>query len=168
ASAGWAAFLFLEGAGVNRLYYGTDTRAQSLLVGCVLACWLTGRQERPSWLGWTGLAGAAVLLWSFHAVGGTGAFLYEGGFLLVAVSGALVIAALVGTDRGPGVVIGRMLALGPLRYGGRISYGLYLYHWPLFQVLDQSRTGLSGTALLGLRLGTTLGVAALSFHFVEE
>ena len=173
ASAGWAAFLFLDGAGLNRVYYGTDTRAQSLLVGCVLACLLgapasAARVRSRTALGWAGLAGAAALLWCFHAVGGTGGFLYQGGFLLVALSGALVIAALVGTDQGPGAVLGRVLSLSPLRYVGRISYGLYLYHWPLFQVLDQSRTGLSGSRLLVFRLAATLAVAALSFHVVEE
>ena len=64
-------------------------------------------------------------------------------------------------------MLSRLLAWRPLRYTGRISYGLYLYHWPLFLVLTQTRTGLSGTALVALRFAVTFAVAAASYRFVE-
>jgi peptidoglycan/LPS O-acetylase OafA/YrhL len=51
---------------------------------------------------------------------------------------------------------------------GRISYGLYLFHWPIFLLLSPDRTGWSGWALFALRLAVTLAVALLSFHLLEQ
>ena len=66
------------------------------------------------------------------------ASLYEGGFLVVGVATAVVITLIV---RRPADPLSRALSWRPLRYAGRISYGLYLYHWPIFLMLDSSRTG---------------------------
>ena len=76
---------------------------------------------------------------------------------------AVVIAAVVRTDTHR-----RLLAFGPLVALGRISYGVYLFHWPIFLWLSPDRTGLSFAPLLALRLATTLAIALASFHFVEE
>jgi peptidoglycan/LPS O-acetylase OafA/YrhL len=189
ASAAECAGLFLAGASIDRLYYGTDTRAQSIMVGALLAVVvpLTERATRPgpgdpsppsepnspAWwypsrthvIAVLGLIGACALLWALHAVQGGGALLYEGGFLLVALCTAAVIASTVELPR---AALTRALCLRPLRYTGRISYGLYLYHWPLFLVLDGTRTGLTGAPLLAVRVAATFGVAALSFRFVEQ
>ncbi len=62
----------------------------------------------------------------------------------------------------------QFLSIGPLVFLGRISYGVYLYHWPLFLAVNSSRTGLSGFSLLAVRLLLTLLVAVLSWRFVEE
>jgi len=58
-------------------------------------------------------------------------------------------------------------SISPVRYLGRISYGLYLWHWPIFLVLDHSRTGLLGWPLFALRAAVSLSAAALSYHLVE-
>jgi peptidoglycan/LPS O-acetylase OafA/YrhL len=189
ASAGLCAWLYLGGASVDRLYYGTDTRAQSIMVGAVLAIlvplskqpggfgvpepggrrtegrWAGRRPARDRSIGVLGVAGAAALALALHSVRGDGAFLYEGGFLLVALSTAAVIAVVVEQPR---ALLTRAMCWRPLRYTGRISYGLYLYHWPLFLVLDGARTSLSGVALLAVRVGATFVVAAASFRFVEQ
>jgi hypothetical protein len=112
-----------------------------------------------------GLVGAVVLAYCLHEVTGDGPFLYLGGFAVVAGATAAVVAAVV---IGPQDALARALSWRPLRYTGRISYGLYLYHWPLFLLLTESRTGLGGPALLGLRFGVTFLVAALSYRFVEQ
>jgi peptidoglycan/LPS O-acetylase OafA/YrhL len=167
ASAATCAGLYLAGAGVDRLYYGTDTRIQSLMVGALLAVALSGRRPAAGparvfgVLGAAGLAGLAV---AFYTVDGRGGFLYLGGFLAVALAAAAAVSMAVAA---PHSHISRMLSLAPLRYVGRISYGLYLYHWPLFLVLNSSRTGLSTGPLLVVRFAATFAAAALSYGWIE-
>jgi peptidoglycan/LPS O-acetylase OafA/YrhL len=171
SSAAVCAALYLTGASVNRLYYGTDTRAQAIMIGAVLAVLipmskdrsLSGRSSRL--VGVLGIAGAGAVVYSLHAVQGTGPFLYEGGFLLVALSTAAVVAVTV--DR-PQDLLARVLSWSPLRYTGRISYGLYLYHWPIFLVLTVPRTGLSPVPLLVVRFAVTFLAADLSYRLIEK
>jgi peptidoglycan/LPS O-acetylase OafA/YrhL len=177
ASATAMGVLYAEGFSIDRLYYGTDTRAQALLVGSFLGAVGVGRRwqvlpERWSAstagrrIGWAlGLLGAAYLVWACHIFGGQEAFLYQGGFLLVALATGAVIVAVV---TWPGSLLARVLSLSALTYVGRISYGLYLYHWPLFLVVDHHHTGLSGASLLAVRLALTFAVATASFFVVEE
>ncbi|HET6809695.1 MAG TPA: acyltransferase family protein [Acidimicrobiales bacterium] len=173
ASAGLTAGLFLSGAGVSRLYYGTDVRAQELMVGCLLAVALPaltrrvdGRSRAPRRAVLVaGLAGAGFLGWALHAVSGSGPFLYEGGFLAVACATAALVALVAVL---PASVPARVLSLPPVRYVGRISYGLYLYHWPIFLALDHAHTGLAGLPLLAVRMGSTALVSVGSFHLIEE
>ena len=175
ASALWCLFLFHHGAAPSRLYFGTDVRLQEVMIGASLAALWKGTPGQPRrhaphhWmrraLPITGLAGLVFLVWCLHAVDGQARFLYEGGFLLVALATVAVLASVVGT---PGSPTDRLFSLPPLRYVGRISYGIYLYHWPIFLLLDGSRTHLSGGWLLAVRLTVTLVVAAASYHFVES
>ncbi len=173
ASTGWMAALALGAlrATTDRLYYGTDTRAAALLVGAALAAWMAGRREsaeaqRPARLGsLVGLAGLAGLLAIWASTSGQASWLYRGGFLLVALS---VVAVLAAVSAAPAGRLARALALAPLAWVGRISYGLYLFHWPLFLLLTHERTGLTGTSLLLVRLGASVAVAALSFWLIEQ
>ena len=61
-----------------------------------------------------------------------------------------------------------LLSVRPLRALGRISYGVYLFHWPVFLWLTASRTDLDGVALFILRCTVTIACAALSYHAVEQ
>ena len=164
------AWMYDPGADPSRVYYGTDTRAQSLLVGAVLAILLA----------WHGplRASAARLLLQFGALAGaifTGwlwvntpydsTLLYQGGFLLSAVAIAVVIAAVVQPQRGP---LGRLLSLSPLRGLGRISYGVYLWHWPVYLVLSPVRTGWDGAELLTVRIALTLALSIASYYVIEN
>ncbi len=180
------ALLYHPGTDPTRLYYGTDTHAQCLLVGAALAVALALVAERsaagspvsaadPLWspkspavrraLGALGLAGATAtgILWWRLAY--TGNFLWRGGFLVVALATAAVLFCAVCS---PGSLLGRFLSIAPLRYLGRISYGLYLWHFPLFQWLDAARVGLTGYPLFGVRAGVTLAVATVSFYALER
>ncbi|MHB1444261.1 MAG: acyltransferase family protein, partial [Acidimicrobiales bacterium] len=167
ASAVWTFILYRHGASVSRLYFGTDTRAQALLAGAALAALLAGGvpARARSVVRWLGPAALVFLAWGLHTVTGSGGFLYQGGFLAVAAAACAVIASL---SLDPGGPLARALSLRPARYVGRLSYGLYLYHWPLFLALDHARTGLTGPGLLGLRLVATGATAAASFHLIEE
>ena len=170
ASAGLMAWLSFRGAEPSRLYYGTDTRAQALLVGAALAAarpaaaWGLGRRAGAA-LQAVGFAAAGLIVFWWHVVDGQSDWLYRGGFFAVAVGVVVVIAAVVEMPSGP---LAGLLSFPPLRYVGQISYGLYLWHWPVFLYLTHARTGLTGTALLMLRLVTTVAIAAASYHFVED
>jgi peptidoglycan/LPS O-acetylase OafA/YrhL len=167
-SAVLAAVLSTPGTDPARVYYGTDTRAVELLVGALLALLLTNRRrlERPVVQRAAAVAGVAALgalVAAWVVVEQTDSVLYRGGLSLHALLVALVVvAALV-----PGPVRA-VLKSEPLVALGVISYGAYLYHWPIFLWLDAERTGLDGAALFGVRVAITVAVATLSFWFVEQ
>ena len=182
ASAAEMAVLFSPGA-IDRLYYGTDSHAQSLLVGATLAVALSmwaqrrrraGAERSPDGpvhrrhdlatmaLGFGGVIGS-VVLWT--KVSANDALTYRGGFMLAALATS---AVLLSVTLSPHSLIARGLAWAPLRYVGRVSYGMYVWHFPLFIFLDRSRTGLTVYPLFVARVAMTLAVATLSYHLLEN
>ncbi len=166
------ALLYRSGAGDNALYFGTETRAFDLLLGAALAFLAAGRPEpgpvARRFLHLAALPALALLL-VFWAVAGSPSgvppgWMFEGGFSGCAALACLVIADVRQTDPGP---LGHLLSLRPLRYVGQISYGIYLWHWPVIIYMTESRTSLVQPWLDLARLGTTLGLAMVSFHLVE-
>jgi peptidoglycan/LPS O-acetylase OafA/YrhL len=166
------ATMLLSGAStqaVTRVYYGTDTRAAELLIGALTAVFLIGRR-RPT-AGRTrvvlqvlgGVAFVAlVFLWAHTTRSDT--WLYHGGLALHASLVALVVA----TSLLPGP-LATALSVPPLRYLGRISYGVYLYHWPVFLWLSPERLGsLSDGQIFLLRTAVTLTLAITSFYVLER
>jgi hypothetical protein len=83
---------------------------------------------------------------------------------MLALAVAIVIAAVTQSKTGP---LGRVLSLPPLRGLGIISYGVYLWHWPLYLVLTPDRVGWDGYGLFAARVAVTLAVATASYHFLE-
>ena len=168
-SAIWMAYLFDPAADPSRLYYGTDTRAQSLLIGALAAVvavrWpLASMRPVRTGLRVGALAALPLLFVSWFAVEDTSPALYRGGFFLAAVGVAVVVLA--ASQPGPNP-LRDALSWQPLVTIGVLSYGLYLWHWPLYLVINSGSTGLDGVPLLALRLTATAAAAVASYHLVE-
>jgi peptidoglycan/LPS O-acetylase OafA/YrhL len=165
-SAAWMWALTPANADLNRAYYGTDTRAQALLVGAGLAVALALWPARPARVrrfgavaGVTGLLGAAAVWYLIPEASS-----FHGGFLLASVASAVLVAGVVLAPGGPAA---RLLSVRPMRYVGTISYGAYLWYWPVALVMTPERTGLGEWGLFVCRTAVTLGIAALSARLVE-
>jgi peptidoglycan/LPS O-acetylase OafA/YrhL len=167
ASLGTTAWLVRDDASAARLYFGTDTRAAELLAGALLAVVL---QARPAvgprarrLLATLGVAALAFTVACWNELRENDARLYTGGLALYALASTVLVASAVT----PGAPVVRLLAAAPLRWLGRISYGAYLFHFPLFLWLTPERTGLDGGPLLALRLAATLLAAQASHAWLE-
>jgi peptidoglycan/LPS O-acetylase OafA/YrhL len=173
ASAVWMAALFdPTGGDPSRAYFGTDTRAHTLLVGAALAVlwrpWRIqvapiGRNGRA--LDLVGVAALAVFVLVLVRAGDTDPFLYQGGFLVIAVVGACLVAAVVH----PTARIGnRVFAWKPLQWVGQRSYGLYLWHWPVFVMTRPgAEVDWNTPTVVAVRVGLTVALTELSFRLVE-
>lgn len=178
-SAWWMSRVHVVGEDPSRAYYGTDTRAQALFVGIAmaLAVHLYGQpstEKGKKFLALVAYPATAFHLWAVLAVSERDAWMFEnGGFLLVAAASG---AALMGlSQNAPWSPLHWFFAWSPVRYTGRISYGLYLYHWPIYLLVDSERAGslfgverVTGWSLLAVHLTLTLVVSVLSFHLIEQ
>ncbi|MER7490838.1 acyltransferase [Streptomyces sp. NPDC126497] len=159
----------------HRIYNGTDTRADQLLAGALVALVLARlRADDPrlavlrAWAGrlaWPALGLLALAAWRMPVTADAGPWTagwYTVGFLLVAAVSATLVAAL---ELCPAGTLSRLLSLAPLSWVGRnLSYGLYLWHYPVVRLLASlgMRDGLlPATAVLSVLL------ALLSYHLVE-
>lgn len=154
------------GGDPSRVYFGTDTRAQELLIGAALAIAIrvVPRLTKRTY-GAIAVAGSAATLCAWVLLGSESRFLYRGGFAVTGLASAAVVFAVAVAPHG---IVGRALAVAPLRALGRISYGVYLWHWPLQLAITHRLTHLSGAPLIVLRMIVTIVIAAASFVFVEE
>lgn len=148
--------------GPDAAYWASPARAAEILVGALLAV-VVARRHLPRWLAMLGLPALVALVVASMVLPSDGGPAYRGALPLVAIVSAALIAALQhdGLAR-------RVLATPPLVAVGAISYGLYLYHWPIYVALDETRTDRSGPSLLALRLAVTLAIAAVSYLVVER
>ncbi|MBI2704165.1 MAG: acyltransferase [Actinobacteria bacterium] len=154
----------------TRAYFGTDTRMAAILLGAGLAAafhlWGHVRTARSRLvLEIVAVVGVGWLAYAWVAVGGQDLFLYRGGFVLSELAALAIIAAATHERRGP---VGAALSWRPLCWVGLVSYGLYLWHWPIFVFADEARVPLAGLALLGFKVALTFAVATASFYLVER
>jgi len=152
----------------SRAYFGTDTRAQGLLVGAALAFalqrWPLHRSRPHRIAAGVGVVGLAVGIWLFVTVDERTRWMYHGGFLLAAVAWAAVVTATLAPVAGP---VQWLLSCRPAVALGRVSYGFYLWLWPAVVVLTPSRTHLHGWPLIGVQFVATIVVASASYVLVE-
>ena len=148
------------------VYNGTHTRAAELLVGVALAQLLRLRRI-PSSTGRSpvvpGLAASLIFVGLVAVASLQQAWIYGGGLVGVALVSAVLIAAVV-----DGRFPARLLEAAPLVAIGKVSYGLYLYHWPVFLLLDAERTGLEQVPLFALRCGVTALLTVGSYALIEQ
>jgi len=157
----------------SRLYFGTDTHAMGLLLGATFGALAERLAFRPR-KGWR------VRTWPTDVIGGSALLalgilvfrvdqfmpgLYRGGFF-----GASALAVMaVSTVSRRGSLLGRGLDTAPLRWLGDRSYSLYLWHWPVIVV---TRPGvdlaMNRWLVLGLRLLLPVGLACLSYRYLEQ
>jgi len=157
---------------VNRAYLGTDTRAWELLLGGMAAMVVRpvpspGRQ-RP-WAALTVLGAIAVavvvaLAGTSTALGQPPGWIWDGGLVLAALG---AVAVITGSVRAPAGPIAWTLSLPPVRWLGRVSYSLYLWHWPVIDLVTPSTIGISGVQLLAVRLALMMAATCVSYYVVE-
>ena len=148
------------------VYYSLPTRGGEIIVGALLATSMSASrligQRRSRWpvvCGTAALGGIALLVATTTS---TTSWVTDGGLTVFALlSAVLVVSAL---PIGP---FATALAVPPLRWLGRISYGVYLYHWPIILWLTPDRVGLTGWPLVGIQAAVTLSAAGVSYQLLE-
>lgn len=166
-SVGISVWLTVNGASADRIYYGSDTRAAELLMGALLAVWFCGRRIRPAVQRVVEISGGVAMLvmvglWA--TVDLQSQWLYLGGFAAYTLISVAVIAAAV-QPAGP---VRAFLSGRAIRWIGRVSYGAYLFHWPVYLWLSPERTNLEDGTLFGLRALVTFTLAGISYAFLES
>ena len=156
--------------GWDRAYGSTTARAGELLLGGILAVALRDggairdRRARVA-LEIGALVAVGVLVIEFATVDAITAFPYRGGCYLAAIATAVIIVALV---QPRDLVVGRVLGWRPIAAIGLVSYGLYLFHYPLFRWMSEDAIHLAPLPLLGLRLAVLGVLAVASYRLVER
>lgn len=194
ASALGMALLYNPTADPSRVYYGTDTRAFAMLVGALLAFVRTSSMNPFTWdthattqvvsesahpyrgkpqqqgilrkgaLDIAGVAALAGLVALFVYTNGYTSFTYRGGTVIAAVLSAVLIAACVQPDG----VLARVFSLPPLVWLGQRSYSIYLWHFPLFALMNPvGDVSAKPWWVYLIECGVVLLAAELSYRFIE-
>ena len=162
--------LYSPGLDPSRVYYGTDTRALELLVGAALAMVWPSRRLRSNIdpgarriLDGAGVVGLAVIALMFLRSNEFSPFLYRGGFLVLSLATAMLVAALAH----PASRLAPVIGCRPLRWIGERSYGIYLWHFPIIILTTPEGAGPSVVRDL-VQLAAIIGVSALSWTYIEN
>ncbi|HEX7664631.1 MAG TPA: acyltransferase [Polyangiaceae bacterium] len=163
-----AMLVLFDPENVSRVYLGTDTRASGILAGAILACVLRPAASasivRTRVVDALGLGALLFLGAAWCLLRGEDWILYHGGFWLT----ELACLALITCAITPGSLVARVLSFRLFTWLGTVSYGAYLWHWPVDIVLTAERTHLRGLALVGVQLAVTFTIAFVSYHVLEQ
>jgi peptidoglycan/LPS O-acetylase OafA/YrhL len=148
--------------GGDAAYWSTPARVGEILVGAALAAVLDHRHRRLSrWLALLVVPALAVIVWAATQWSSGSGPAYAGWFPIFGLASAALILALQVPSP-----IRRAMAFRPLADLGAISYGVYLYHWPVFMLLDGEVEG--GTVVeFTIKVVVTLVIAAASYRLLE-
>jgi peptidoglycan/LPS O-acetylase OafA/YrhL len=170
ASWGLRIYLTLGGAGIDRLYEGLDTRADSLMIGSALGIALasgllsaTVKNALSRWLSLAGLLATAVLVYVCLNVGFTDRQMYYWIFFAVELATAVLILHLLVNRGGP---LHWLLSLRWIVWIGSISYGLYLWHYPIFRWMQDAKYTSTDVIIYGSLVTFVLAVS--SFYLMER
>ncbi len=172
ASALAMAILYEPGSDPSRIYYGTDTRAFSLLIGAALALiWPSSRlaskiiPQARLILDIIGGVALIIILTMFWKTNQYEPFLYRGGMVLLSIATALLVANLAH----PASRIAQFLRFRPLRWMGVRSYGIYLWHYPIITLTTPKvNTGEFSFTRAILQFLLIIIVAQISWKFIEN
>ncbi len=158
--------------GPDAAYWATPARICEILAGAFVACWLFGRSASGAAARWGAgsarlavLAPVALVALAVTCVlfpEGSGPA-YEGALPLVAALSAALIVGL--QTAGP---VRSALSVAPLVFLGKISYGVYLYHWPVFVLIDRENLTWPVGATLLLKCSITLAISLVSYYAIER
>lgn len=172
ASALAMAILYEPGVDPSRIYYGTDTRAFSLLIGAVLALvWPSNRlankiiPKARFILDVVGGIALIIILVMFWKTNQYDPFLYKGGMVLLSIATALLVANLAH----PASRIAQFLRFRPLRWVGVRSYGIYLWHYPIL-TLTTPKVNAGDFSIIRaiLQFLLIILIAQISWKFIEK
>lgn len=171
------AVLYVPGDDPSRVYYGTDTRAFSLLIGAWLAfAWPSADfgSERARHidahmrgiLNGVGIVALIALVAMLALMSGISDFPYRGGIALASVTTAVLIAILVH----PATVLFKAFSNKALVWIGVRSYGMYLWHYPIVLLMAPLAGSADGTPpwLAVIEIAVIFGISAASYTFIEN
>ena len=149
---------------LNRAYLGTDTRSFGILSGALLAMLLNKTSfvgAKSRFASFSGLLALLGLLWFCSVMEAEDPMLYRGGFAAVDLLTLLVISALVKARRS---LLVSLLGMPFMEWIGQRSYGIYLWHWPVFRLVGEGHTH---PGWVGARFVVTLIIAEASYRYLE-
>ncbi|MCJ1656777.1 acyltransferase family protein [Staphylococcus sp. NRL 16/872] len=157
--------------GYSRVYFGTDTRLQTLLLGVILAfMWppFKLKAKPPAVLQRTidgvGVVGLVILIILFFTVSDNSAWIYNGGFYLISGVTLFIIASVVH----PSTILAKFLSHPVLVYIGKRSYSLYLWHFAVISFVHIHFTdGQIPAYIYIIDIILTVLFAELSYRYVE-
>ena len=159
-----------NGGDPTRVYMGTDTRSFSLLCGAFVALpairkFINAGIQKFRAVA-SGLTAVLILVIGFmwFAVNGQSQWLFRGGLFAHSIASAL-LAVLVASSSSK---LSAVFSWRPLAYIGRLSYALYLWHWPVFIFCTRDRLDVNGLGLTAIRLAITFALSIASYFLIEQ
>lgn len=158
-------------ANLNRVYYGTDTRAFSLLLGAWLAMVWPRKHLRGNLaptgktiLNGGGVISLLIILIGFCSLDGQAKFTYFGGMFLYSLAGMVLLATIVH----PGASMNRWLTNPAFSWIGRRSYGIYIYQFPIM-IFYEAKVQVGAHPFINgfIEVAMILVAAELSYRLVE-